>query len=127
LAADAGVDLHGLAGGDGVEVLAPFVAGGRIDERAVEAFVRQRVGEKGVDEHDLKMAGGDFALRLQNEHVGAGDGPSLGIEFLPVEEDLGLVGNLLDAIFGKGQPAVGATAAVINGAGHALATGQVGN
>jgi len=74
-------------------VLAPLVAIGRIDEREVEAFIRQRVVGKGAAEHDLKMAGGDFALRLQNEHIGAGDGPSLGIEFLPVEEDLGLEGR----------------------------------
>ena len=52
--------------------------------------------------------------------------PGLGIEFLPVEEDLGLGFDLLDAVLGEGQHAAGAAAAVIDGAGHALATGQVG-
>ena len=45
---------------------------------------------------------------------------------LPVEEDLGLGVDLLDAVLGNGQHAAGAAAAVIDSAGHALATGQVG-
>jgi len=100
--ADAGVVLHVLAGGDGVEVLAPLVAVGRIDELEVEAFVRQRVVGKGAAEHGVLRV---IALRLQDEHVGAGDGPGLGIEFLPVKEDLGLGVDLLDAVLEKGQHA----------------------
>jgi len=53
--ADAGVVLHRLAGGDGVEVLAPLIAVGRIDELEVEAFVRQRVVGKGDAEHGESM------------------------------------------------------------------------
>jgi len=41
-------------GGDGVEVLAPLVAVGRIDELEVEAFVRQLVVGKGAAEHGEK-------------------------------------------------------------------------
>jgi len=55
---DAGVVLHGLAGGDGVVVLATLVAVGRIDELEVEAFVRQRVDGKGAGEHGGKYEGG---------------------------------------------------------------------
>jgi len=51
--------LHGLAvRGDGVVVLAPLVAVGRIDELEVEAFVRQRVIGKGAAEHGEKYEGG---------------------------------------------------------------------
>jgi len=115
--------LHGLAGGDGVVVLAPLVAVGRIDELEVEAFVGQLVIGKGAAELDVL---GVLALGFQDEHVGTGDGRGLGIEFLPLEEDLGLGVDLLDAILGNGQHAAGAAAAVMDGAGHALATGQVG-
>jgi len=58
LLADAGVVLHGLAGGDGVVVLAPLVAVGRIVELIVEAFVGQRVVGKGAAEHGGKYEGG---------------------------------------------------------------------
>ena len=46
--ADARVVLHGLAGADGVEVLAPLIAVGRIDELEVEAFAGQLVVGKGA-------------------------------------------------------------------------------
>ena len=46
--------MHMLAGGDGVVVLAPLVAVGRIDELEVEAFVRQRDVGKGDAEHGEK-------------------------------------------------------------------------
>ena len=47
-----------LAGGDGVEVLAPLIAVGRIDELEVEGFVRQLVVEKGAAELDVRHPGG---------------------------------------------------------------------
>ena len=40
-----------------------------------------------------------LALRLQVEQVGAGDGPGLGIEFLPVEEYLGLESEVGGGLF----------------------------
>ena len=44
---------------------------------------------------------------------------------MPVEEDLRQGIDLLDALLRKGQHAAGAAAAVIDGAGHALTTGQL--
>jgi len=110
-------------GGDGLEVLAPLVAVGRINELEVEAHFRQLVLGEGAAELDVF---GIFALGLQDEHIGAGDGPGEGVQLLPVEEDLGVGIDLEDVVLGDGEDAARAAAAVIDGAGHALVAGQFG-
>ena len=110
-------------GGDGLEVLAPLVAVGRIDELEVEANGRQLVVGEGAAELDVLRI---LALWLQDEHISAGDGPGKGVQLLPVEENLGLGIDLEDVVLGDGQDAPGAAAAVIDGAGHALGACQLG-